>query len=419
MLSRPASPSSRRSSSISTFDHGGISTVQPLYCRVPAKKKSQSWKVVCLPLPPNTFYRRSLVISLLLTSFGSLVFLTATMASTWESVHYRYDKVFQYLDFNFVNIRTETNGSLSSNPLSAQPHPTTGSYTVPNFTVELLVLQNGQTITPAQIEGLRIKPELRARSLKRIAGLLVRLSNLDSVPNRCTVRPLRKRGVLPPLHKNLAGRPLYNMESYYLDDELSKPMDPEVAWIIMDIEAGIWSMSYEKPRVYSEQLAPSYYNICKGPSIGLPSLSYLSSNVSNCTAKCSQFFLKMQNNIIASAIVVYLSMLVSIIIGLFGVIFRNVPASMVTGVLHFIAGLFAIFVNCIHHTKLSRLRNEWGPCHPISRVPDRLYDPAFITVNSHWPLIVSWISSPIFLLGFCTWTILTQLMTTENSKMMI
>lgn len=46
----------------------------------------------------------------------------------------------------------------------------------------------------------------------------------------------------------------------------------------------------------------------------------------------------MQNNIISCVIVVYLCMASSVVIGLFATVFRNVPASMVAGVLQVTSG---------------------------------------------------------------------------------
>ncbi|CAH8517123.1 unnamed protein product [Dicrocoelium dendriticum] len=147
-------------------------------------------------------------------------------------------------------------------------------------------------------------------------------------------------------------------------------------------------------------------------------MSYFDQNISETRTGCIHFFLKMQNNIIACVIVVYLCLAVSTLLGTFATLFRNVPAAMVTGVLHVTSGVFVIFANCIHHTKLNRLEDEWGPCHPLTRIPEQLYRPEYISVQSHWPVIASWISSPIFFVASFAWIIFTQAMTSENSKML-
>ncbi|GAA47791.1 hypothetical protein CLF_100805 [Clonorchis sinensis] len=187
----------------------------------------------------------------------------------------------------------------------------------------------------------------------------------------------------------------------------------------MNYHAGIWSMQHTLPDIYDTSFLPHYYTYCKTPPISSSKLSYFAQNLSESGISCTQYYLKMQNNIISCVIVVYLCMVGSALIGTFAIVFRTVPASMVTGVLHVTSGVFVIFANCIHHTKFNRLEYDWGPCHPISHLPKELYHPEFISVHSHWPLIVSWIASPIFFIASVAWIIFTQLMTTENSKMMI
>ncbi|TNN21119.1 hypothetical protein EWB00_000737, partial [Schistosoma japonicum] len=198
------------------------------------------------------------------------------------------------------------------------------------------------------------------------------------------------------------------------DDEMNRNL-----WLIMNIQAGIWTMCFRLADAYKPKILAYSSNLHPDSNIPLDCMSYLQANLSETKNLCVQFLLKMQNNIISCVVVVYLSVAASVLIGAFSTLFRAVPAAMVTGVLYVTSGVFIIFANCIHHTKLNRLEYEWGPCYPISQIPRTLYTPDIISVHALWPVLVSWISSFVFFTASITWIILTQLMTFENSKNMI
>ncbi|CAH8585825.1 unnamed protein product [Heterobilharzia americana] len=203
-----------------------------------------------------------------------------------------------------------------------------------------------------------------------------------------------------------------------LDDNNDEEMNKNL-WLIMNLQAGIWTMCFRLADAYKAKIRAYSANIHPDSNIPLDCISYLQANLSETKNLCSQFLLKMQNNIISCVVVVYLSVAASVLIGAFSTLFRAVPAAMVTGVLYVTSGVFIIFANCIHHTKLNRLEYEWGPCYPISQIPSTLYTPEIISVHPLWPVLVSWISSFVFFIASIVWIILTQLMTFENSKTMI
>ncbi|KAF8567825.1 hypothetical protein P879_02004 [Paragonimus westermani] len=419
MLNRPASPGSRRSSTLSNTGMTGTSTAVQLYSRIPVKKKTPVWRLASHPLPVNLLYRRSLLLALLLSCLASLVFLIATLNRKWESVYFNYERVFQFLDFEYGPTTDSTAEVLNSltNQSNTDEH---------NFTVDYIVYENGHLAHPADVKRLKIIRMNEPYSVKQVCGLFTKLREtglgqplIQSFTIHQTQR-LHSRGsfAVSSLGKRKVPRPAYvNEDVEFLENDRS--FEPEVAWIVMNYYSSIWNMYYQRAHIYETHLYPHYYDVCKGPGIPGSRLSYFANNISETRITCTQFFLKMQNNIISCVIVVYLCMMVSTVIGIFATLFRNVPASMVTGVLHVTSGVFVIFANCIHHTKLNRLESEWGPCHPLSRLPEQLYQPEFITVSSHWPLTVSWISSPIFFIASFAWIVLTQVMTTENSKMLI
>ncbi|XP_018653109.1 hypothetical protein Smp_158170 [Schistosoma mansoni] len=304
-LTQPASPNSRRSSSISalalyntavtstyTNPNNPIhnnSTVVNLYTRqYIQKKKFHRWRLVRTPIPLNPVYRKTLFLAILIPFI----------------VTYKMNEIIGIVVHSDKHITSTEN-------------------------------------TPKHLSRETITPRLFTR-------------------NKYTFT--RHEWIQLVEHGDL------------LDDTQDDEMNRNL-WLIMNLQAGIWTMCF--------RLA------------------------------------EMQNNIISCVVVVYLSVAASVLIGAFSTLFRAVPAAMVTGVLYITSGVFIIFANCIHHTKLNRLEYEWGPCYPISQIPRTLYNPDIISVHPLWPVLVSWISSFVFFIASIIWLILTQLMTFENSKTMI
>ncbi|KAG5450729.1 hypothetical protein CSKR_108964 [Clonorchis sinensis] len=415
MFSRPASPASRRSSSLSNVGQVGITTtITPLYARLPVKKKSPKWSLRSKPLPVNLAYRRSLLCALLLSSLSYLVFLVATQAPTWESVKYDFEKVFYLFSFTY-GLTPPRWDKLENSTLPPMPASR-------DFTIDYIVFENRHLAHPDDVKLLKNRHITEPYTAKQVCGLVVRLETPEQFETDILLssEPPTPQTRTPDLHavrvRKQATLGLGENDKYFINFGAGSL---ESAWIVMNYHAGIWSMQHTLPDIYDTSFLPHYYTYCKTPPISSSKLSYFAQNLSESGISCTQYYLKMQNNIISCVIVVYLCMVGSALIGTFAIVFRTVPASMVTGVLHVTSGVFVIFANCIHHTKFNRLEYDWGPCHPISHLPKELYHPEFISVHSHWPLIVSWIASPIFFIASVAWIIFTQLMTTENSKMMI
>lgn len=230
------SPGSRRSSSISTLGQTGLSTIIPLYSRAPIKKKRPAWKIVSNPWPPSTIYRRVLFVALFSSTIGSLVFLCATIHARWESVQFVYGQFFRF----------QSQFNLSQNR-------TTGSVDSRNFSVDFVAFQNGHLATANDVAILEKRHIRDPYTVENIWGMFLRLTehpvSVTWTADTTTValsRPRHSRAVLsPPLGKR---RRLSMLEHIDDGDMLLKHdqlHEDDVAWVVMDFHAGIWSMCYE------------------------------------------------------------------------------------------------------------------------------------------------------------------------------
>ncbi|VDP67406.1 unnamed protein product [Echinostoma caproni] len=303
------SSGSRRSSSISTLGQTGLSTIIPLYSRAPIRKKRPAWKIVSNPWPPSSIYRRIVFIALTSSVVGGLIFLCATLHARWESVQFVYGNFFHFQSqFNLPQNRTAS----------------TTDYR--NFSVDFVVFQNGQLATAKDVAILEQRPIREPYTIENIWGIFVRLTE-HPIPDQDGTRHRQIRAVLsPPL-----GKPRRLSALQHLDDgdmllKHDRLHEDDVAWVVMDFHAGIWSMCYEGADIYDAHFLPHYYRMGKGAPIPPSCLSYLANNISDTKILCSQFFL------------IYLCMASSVLIGIFATVFRNVPASMVTGVLQVTSG---------------------------------------------------------------------------------
>ncbi|KAH9278114.1 hypothetical protein ECG_09290 [Echinococcus granulosus] len=134
---------------------------------------------------------------------------------------------------------------------------------------------------------------------------------------------------------------------------------------------------------------------------------------------CRLMMLRMQNNLIACVIVVFLCIISSTIVGAVSVLARMVPAAMVNAYLYLTACVFIMFANCIEHIKVNHIQWKWGPCYPIVNLPADLYDPTLIRVEYGWSVYVNWIVVGDFLASACVWFVLKQFLYVETAKTMI
>ncbi|KAL5106626.1 hypothetical protein TcWFU_002148 [Taenia crassiceps] len=134
---------------------------------------------------------------------------------------------------------------------------------------------------------------------------------------------------------------------------------------------------------------------------------------------CRLMMLRMQNNLIACVIIVFLCIIASFVVGAVSVLARRVPAAMVNAFLYLTACLFITFANCIEHIKLNHIQSKWGPCYPIVRLPPDLYDPTLIHVQYGWTVYVNWVVAGVFLASTCVWFVLKQVLYMETTKTMI
>ncbi|KAA3680769.1 uncharacterized protein DEA37_0008097 [Paragonimus westermani] len=291
MLNRPASPGSRRSSTLSNTGMTGTSTAVQLYSRTPAKKKTPVWRLASHPLPVNLLYRRSLLLALLLSCLASLVFLIATLNRKWESVYFNYERVFQFLNFEYGPTTDSTEEVLNSltNQTNTDEH---------NFTVDYIVYENGHLAHPADVKKLKIIRMNEPYSVKQVCGLFTKFKEAglgQQLIQSFTIHPtqrLHSRGsfAVSLLGKRKVPRPVYvNEDVEFLENDRS--FEPEVAWIVMNYYSSIWSMYYQRAHIYETHLYPHYYDVCKGPGIPGSRLSYFANNISETRITCIQFFL--------------------------------------------------------------------------------------------------------------------------------
>nr|CAH8863714.1 unnamed protein product [Trichobilharzia regenti] len=508
-LTQPASPQSRRSSSVSTIGlynttvsntinnlnnnisnnnnnllHRHNSTVVNLYTRqYIQKKKSHRWRLVRTPIPLNPVYRKTLFLAIIMPCIGALLFIGATLTPEWENVHFKFIKILEMFSvYQNCSIMTTTTTSTTDNNNSSissgyetnvniqnasfflnhhndlmmldesnywtshpqqyqrQQYPHQHSHQH-NYTLEFIIFRDGKILNWRKLKNYYKNCLTVTYKMNEIVGIVVHsdvhipqvdasssMSNsIHSNSNSHSNTPkhlLRETPVTPRLFNR--NKYTFTRQEWIqlveqgdlldgnTDDEMNRNL-----WLIMNLQAGIWTMCFRLSDIYKPKILAYSANIHPESHIPLDCISYLQANLSETKNLCSQFLLKMQNNIISCVVVVYLSVAASVLIGAFSTLFRAVPAAMVTGVLYVTSGVFIIFANCIHHTKLNRLEYEWGPCYPISQIPRTLYIPEIISVHPLWPVLVSWISSFVFFVASIIWIILTQLMTFENSKTMI
>ncbi|KAL5106908.1 hypothetical protein TcWFU_006070 [Taenia crassiceps] len=134
---------------------------------------------------------------------------------------------------------------------------------------------------------------------------------------------------------------------------------------------------------------------------------------------CRLMMLRMQNNLIACTIIVFLCIIASIVIGAISVLARMVPAALVNAFLYLTACVFIIFANCIEHIKVNHIQSKWGPCYPIVSLPPDLYDPTLIRVQYGWSVYVNWIVVGVFVASASVWFVLKQFLYVETAKAMI
>ncbi|CAH8607336.1 unnamed protein product [Schistosoma margrebowiei] len=454
-LTQPASPNSRRSSSISalalyntavtsTYTHPNNpihnnSTVVNLYTRqYMQKKKSHRWRLVRTPIPLNPVYRKTLFLAILIPFIGALLFIGATLTPYWENVHFKFIKLLELFSIkqNCSTFNGHENGNMYNKSLTNQTefviledpkrwinNNNNDNNNINNYTLEFVIFRDGKILNWRILKHLYKNCLTVTYKMNEIIGIVVHsYKHITSTEN--TPKHLSRETITPRLFT----RNKYTFTRHewiqlvehgdLLDDTQDDEMNRNL-WLIMNLQAGIWTMCFRLADAYKPKLLAYSSNIHPDLNIPLDCMSYLQANLSETKNLCIQFLLKMQNNIISCVVVVYLSVAASVLIGAFSTLFRAVPAAMVTGVLYITSGVFIIFANCIHHTKLNRLEYEWGPCYPISQIPRTLYTPDIISVHPLWPVLVSWISSFVFFIASIIWLILTQLMTFENSKTMI
>ncbi|KAH9278473.1 hypothetical protein ECG_09289 [Echinococcus granulosus] len=126
------------------------------------------------------------------------------------------------------------------------------------------------------------------------------------------------------------------------------------------------------------------FQVCKGKEVKRGLMAFIRSSLDGANTLCFNYIinrsrwkgsgcrlmmLRMQNNLIACVIVVFLCIISSSIVGAISVLARMVPAAMVNAYLYLTACVFIIFANCIEHIKVNHIQSKWGPCYPIVNLP--------------------------------------------------
>ncbi|CAH8863841.1 unnamed protein product [Trichobilharzia szidati] len=466
-LTQPASPQSRRSSSVSTIGlynttvsntinnlNNNISninnnnllhhnsTVVNLYTRqYIQKKKSHRWRLVRTPIPLNPVYRKTLFLAIIMPCIGALLFVGATLTPEWENVHFKFIKILEmfsiYQNCSIITATTTNNNSSSSisssgyeknaslflNPQNDLMMLDDSNYWTSqsqyqqqqqqhlhqhpqhphqhNYTLEFIIFRDGKILNWRKLKNHYKNCLTVTYKMNEIVGIVVHsdvhipsmdtsstsssmshsfssISSSGSSNSNTPKHLLRETPVTPRLFNR--NKYTFTRQEWIqlveqgdlLDGNTDEDMNRNL-WLIMNLQAGIWTMCFRLSDIYKPKILAYSANMHPESHIPLDCISYLQANLSETKNLCSQFLLS----------------------------------------------VFIIFANCIHHTKLNRLEYEWGPCYPISQIPRTLYIPEIISVHPLWPVLVSWISSFVFFVASIIWIILTQLMTFENSKTMI
>ncbi|KAH8874396.1 hypothetical protein KSF78_0008349 [Schistosoma japonicum] len=447
-LTQPTSPHSRRSSSISTaalyntavtntftnLNHPihNNSTVTNLYTRqYLQKKKTHRWRLVRTPIPLNPIYRKTLILAIIIPFIGALLFIGSTLTADWENVHFKFVKLLEMFSIkqncsifnNYENSKmfnsslinqTELILSDNTNEWISNNNNNNNNNNNQSYTLEFIIFRDGKILNWRKWKNLYRNCLTVTYKINEIIGLVVH-SNVHIPLNDNLPKQLTRETITPRLFNrnkySFTRHEWIQLVEYgdLLDDVNDDEMNRNL-WLIMNIQAGIWTMCFRLADAYKPKILAYSSNLHPDSNIPLDCMSYLQANLSETKNLCVQFLLKMQNNIISCVVVVYLSVAASVLIGAFSTLFRAVPAAMVTGVLY-VTSDCAEFID----------DNEVIEFHKFNRIQCNfnLYTPDIISVHALWPVLVSWISSFVFFTASITWIILTQLMTFENSKNMI
>jgi len=121
----------------------------------------------------------------------------------------------------------------------------------------------------------------------------------------------------------------------------------------------------------------------------------------------------MQNLAIACALVCLILLGAAIVVGLFGLLRKQISAILVTGVIYFLAALFALFTITIVHMK-HRHRRDTDPLDIWTRLtPDLKRASEFKSarvIEDGWSLPLAWGGSFVCILASVMWIFLSKLM---------
>ena len=118
----------------------------------------------------------------------------------------------------------------------------------------------------------------------------------------------------------------------------------------------------------------------------------------------------MQNLAIACALVCLILLGAAIVVGLFGILRRQISAVLVTGVIYVLAALFALFTLTIVHLK-HKNRQERDPLDVWTRLtPDYTEFRSARIISHGWSLQLAWAGSFVCVLASIMWMLLSKIM---------
>ncbi|VDQ01035.1 unnamed protein product [Trichobilharzia regenti] len=263
-LTQPASPQSRRSSSVSTIGlynttvsntinnlnnnisnnnnnllHRHNSTVVNLYTRqYIQKKKSHRWRLVRTPIPLNPVYRKTLFLAIIMPCIGALLFIGATLTPEWENVHFKFIKILEMFSvYQNCSIMTTTTTSTTDNNNSSisSGYETNNCLTV--------------TYKMNEIVGIVVHSDVHIPQVDASSSMSNSIHSNSNSHSNTPKHLLRETPVTPRLFNR--NKYTFTRQEWIqlveqgdlldgnTDDEMNRNL-----WLIMNLQAGIWTMCF-------------------------------------------------------------------------------------------------------------------------------------------------------------------------------
>ena len=228
-LVQPTSPQSRRSSSVSTLGQFNNSTLISLYTRQSSKRKTTRWRLVRKPVPVNPTYRKNLILGIFLPCVAGILFVSSTLGPHWETVHFKFEQILNLFSISNNCTREQDEVLITMNP---------------NYTIEFIILRNGLILHRNDLPIGSHNCRHFDHNLNDIIGIVIHNQYHSKITGTL------KSEIYEPL-------PRFSRTKYKFSPQRLASLVPELApdliqgdkprnlWLLMNFNAGIWSMRYE------------------------------------------------------------------------------------------------------------------------------------------------------------------------------